>query len=127
MSQHISIPSQSETFPRRSSGVTAGEFTFLSLTALDPETGARDASAVTVEDEVEILFRRADAVLAEAGLSRKDLVKSTCWISDESHRFDFIYAYRDRCADGAYPQRITMSAGLPADCRCAIEFVAAAQ
>ena len=127
MVQHISIPSQNETSPRRSSGVTAGEFTFLSLTALDPETGARDASAVTVADEVEILFQRADAVLAEAGLSRKDLVKSTCWISDESHRFDFIYAYRDRCADGAYPQRITMSAGLPADCRCAIEFVAVKQ
>lgn len=54
-------------------------------------------------------------------------MKSTCWIADEADRFDFLFAYRDECAEGVYPQRITMSVGLPADCRGAIEFVAVKQ
>lgn len=125
MSEFISIPAHAETLPRRSSGATAGGFTFLTVTALDPGTGKRVAEAETVADEVKVLFRRADEILAEAGLTRKDLVKSTCWISDEAHRFEFLYAYRDECAEGVYPQRITMTVGLPSDCRGAIEFVAA--
>ncbi|MCB1273881.1 MAG: RidA family protein [Leucobacter sp.] len=127
MTKHISIPDHNETSPKRSSGATAGAFTFVTVDALDPETGRRVAEADTIENEVKVLFKRADAALAEAGLSRKDLVKSTCWISDEAHRFDFLYAYRDECATGVYPQRITMSVGLPGDCRGAIEFVAVAQ
>lgn len=119
------INTLAETGPRRSSGATVGDLTFLTVTALDPETGKRVPEAGTVAEEVEVLFARADAVLAEAGLTRRDLVKSTCWVSDEEHRFDFIYAYREQCAEGVYPQRITMSLGLPSDARCAIEFVAA--
>ncbi len=126
MSQFISIPTLPETSPQRSSGSIAGEFTFITVTALDPSTGTRASSTVTIEDEVALLWERADAVLAEAGLSRRDLVKSTCWVSDDEFRFPFVYAYRDQCADGVYPQRVTMVAGLPADCRCAIEFVAVA-
>lgn len=127
MSEFISVPTQQEVEPRRSSGATAGGFTFATVTALDPETGRRAAEAGTVAEEVALLFARLDEILAEANLTRVDLVKSTCWISDEDHRFDFIYAYRDHCADGVYPQRITMSVGLPADCRGAIEFIAAAR
>ncbi|MFT4233169.1 MAG: hypothetical protein QM606_10400 [Leucobacter sp.] len=121
MSEFISIPGHHSA----TTGATAGGFTFLTVTALDPATGKRVPEAGSVADEVKVLFERADEILAEAGLGRENLVKSVCWISDEAHRFDFLYAYRDQCAEGVYPQRITMSVGLPGDCRGAIEFVAA--
>ncbi|WP_425839923.1 RidA family protein [Streptomyces fractus] len=125
MPTFISSTSQDERRPRRSSGVTVDNFTFATVTATDPATGRRAADAATVTDEVRRCFASLDDVLRQAGLSRGDLVKTTCWLSDDAYRAEFIDAYRAECAPGVHPQRVTMRAGLPGGCRVAIEAVAA--
>jgi 2-iminobutanoate/2-iminopropanoate deaminase len=125
MPTFISTESQNETYPRRSSGVTVGDFTFATVTALDPATGRRASSAVTITDEIRLCFASIDDVLGQAGLTRSDLVKTTCWVSDDAHRSEFLEAYLAECAPGVYPERVTMRVGLPGDCRVAIEAVAA--
>lgn len=124
MAKFINLPTHNETHPKRSSGVTVGDLTFATVTALDPETGRSAAADMAPKEEVAFVFSRADEVLAQAGLTRKDLVKATCWIASEDERIEILTAYRAQCAEGVFPQRITMSVGLPADCRVAIEFIA---
>jgi 2-iminobutanoate/2-iminopropanoate deaminase len=54
------------------------------------------------------------------------VVKSTCYFSDEAHRFEAIEAYRQAFAPGPYPARCSFTLGLAGDCRVQIEVVAAA-
>ncbi|GHB73816.1 hypothetical protein GCM10010377_75280 [Streptomyces viridiviolaceus] len=125
MPTFISAESQNETHPRRASGVTVGDFTFAGVSALDPVTGRRAASAVTIRDEIRHCFASLDEVLRQAGLTRSDLLKTTCWVSDDAYRTEFIEAYLAECVPGVYPARVTLRAGIPGDCRVAIEAVAA--
>ena len=125
MPTFISTESQTQSQPKRSPGVTVGDLTFLSATALDPATGRRAGSASSVTDEVRHCFASLDEVLHQAGLTRADLVKTTCWVSDDAHRAEFIEAYRLECAEGVFPQRVTMRVGLPGGCRVAIDAIAA--
>ncbi|MFG2658479.1 RidA family protein [Streptomyces sp. NPDC048425] len=125
MPTFISTATHNEKRPRRSTGVTVGDFTFATVTALDPATGRRAGDTVTITDEIRRCFASIDDVLGQAGLTRADLIKTTCWVSDDAHRPEFLEAYLSECAPGVYPERVTMRAGLPGDCRVAIEAVAA--
>ncbi|MFA3878013.1 RidA family protein [Streptomyces sp. MMCC 100] len=125
MPTFISAESQNETHPRRVSGVTVGDFTLAVVSALDPATGRRAASAVTIRDEIHHCFASLDEVLHRAGLTRSDLLKTTCWVSDDAYRAEFIEAYLAECVPGVYPERVTLRAGVPGDCRVVIEAVAA--
>lgn len=105
-------------------GVLVGDYLLATGTAADRLTGRVAPGISTIAEELGRCFEVLDTALGEAGMSRSDLVKTTCWITDEEHRAEFISAYRDACADGVYPARVTMVAGLPGNCRVAIEAVA---
>src|SRR5690606_26751740 len=92
--------------------------------AMDPETLQRRADAVTLEDEVRIAFENIDHILGEAGLSRKDIVKTTCYLSDDALRFEFIPAFKAAFGEGPYPARCTFVVGLAADLRAQIDVIA---
>ena len=110
-------------------GVSAGSVTdrlvFAAASAIDPATMQRIPEADTIFNETRICFERIEKTLNEAGLNLNDIAKCTCWVSDEAHRMDFIYAYRDLLAPGPYPSRATFSIGLPGDARVQIDAIAA--
>jgi 2-iminobutanoate/2-iminopropanoate deaminase len=106
-----------------SSGVAAGPYAFAAGMALDYETLRRPADA-TIADEVRICLERIATTLARGGFTLKDIVKTTCWLSDDAHRAEFWAAYRDVFAPGPYPTRVTLVAGLAGDCRVEIDAIA---
>ncbi|MGH3244329.1 MAG: RidA family protein [Spirillospora sp.] len=110
-------------------GVSAGAVTdrlvFASGLAIDASTMRRVPEAATIKDEVRVCLQRIEGTLREAGLTLKDLAKVTCWVSEEAHRMEFVYAYRDLLAPGPYPSRATFSIGLAGDCRVQIDALAA--
>jgi 2-iminobutanoate/2-iminopropanoate deaminase len=110
-------------------GVSAGAVTdrlvFAGASAIDPSTMKRVPEADTVFNEVRVCFEKIEATLKEAGLTLRDIVKTTCWISDEAHRMDFVYAYHDLLAPGPYPSRASFVIGIVGDCRVQIEAIAA--
>jgi 2-iminobutanoate/2-iminopropanoate deaminase len=110
-------------------GVSAASVTdrlvFSSTLAIDVTTMKRVPEADTIEGEVKVCLDRLEANLAEAGLTLKDIVKTTCWVSAEEHRLDFAYAYRDLLAPGPYPSRALFVIGLAGDCRVQIDAIAA--
>jgi 2-iminobutanoate/2-iminopropanoate deaminase len=97
---------------------------YTSASAVDPATRRRVDEADTVFNETNVIIGRIERSLGEAGLTLRDLAKVTCFVSDEQHRFDFIYAYRDLLAPGPYPSRATYSIGLVGDCRVQIDAIA---
>ncbi|MBS1887873.1 MAG: RidA family protein [Actinobacteria bacterium] len=101
-----------------------GPFVYASSLAIDIETVRRLPEADTVAAETRIVMEKIEAQLAAAGLARKDIVKTTCYLSDESHRMEFVGAYKEHFGDGPYPARCTVVLGLAGDCRVQIEAVA---
>jgi 2-iminobutanoate/2-iminopropanoate deaminase len=97
---------------------------YLAASAVDPATRRRVAEADTVHNETKVVIERLERGLLAAGLTLRDLAKVTCFVSDEEHRFDFIYAYRDLLAPGPYPSRATYSIGIVGDCRVQIDAIA---
>jgi hypothetical protein len=67
----------------------------------------RVPGAGTITQETQIVFERVAARLAAAGLGLGDVVKTTCYLRDESYREEFAQAYRDVFAPGLYPARCT--------------------
>lgn len=107
-----------------SSGVASDVFVYAAGLALDPKTLRRRADAVTVGDETRICLENIGKILAEAGLTLRHVVKTTCYVRDESHRFEFIEAYKAAFDPGPYPARCSFVLGLAADLRVQIEAVA---
>ncbi|MGE2716435.1 RidA family protein [Mycolicibacterium litorale] len=92
--------------------------------AIDAETGRRRADAATVGDETRVCFDNIRRILAEAGLGLADIAKTTCYLQDEEHRFEFFEAYKEHFGDGPYPARVTVIVGIASDCRVQIEAIA---
>ncbi|MEQ9244093.1 RidA family protein [Roseovarius indicus] len=107
-----------------SRGVATEHFVYAAGLAIDGATMRRVPEADTIENETRICLQRIEDTLAEAGLSLKDVAKTSCWVSDEAYRFEFIHAYRDYFAPGPFPSRGTVSASLAGDCRVQIEVTA---
>jgi 2-iminobutanoate/2-iminopropanoate deaminase len=107
-----------------SSGVAAGGYAFAAGMALDYATLRRTAAAASIADEVRICLDRIATTLGRGGFALSDVVKTTCWLSDEAHRAEFLVAYREVFAPGPYPARVTLVAGLAGDCRVEIDAVA---
>lgn len=107
-----------------SSGAGTDVFVHAAGLALDPATIRRRADAATIADEVRICFENIGAILAEAGLGLRDVVKTTCYLRDESYRGEFIEAYRAVFEPGPFPARCTFVLGLAADLRVQIEATA---
>lgn len=107
-----------------SSGTATDVFVYAAGLALDPTTMSRRADAATVGDETRICLHNIDLVLAEAGLTRRDIVKTTCYLRDDSYRMEFIEAYREAFGAGPFPARATLVLGLASDLRVQIEAIA---
>lgn len=107
-----------------SSGAATEVFVYAAGLALDPNTLRRRADADTVGAETRICLRNIKAILAGTGLTLRHVVKTTCYLSNEAHRGEFIAAYREVFDPGPYPARCTFVLGLAADLRVQIEAVA---
>lgn len=105
-------------------GTATDSLAFAAGIALDTTTMRRRADAVTITDEVRIVFENLDQILGEAGLSRKDIVKTTCYLSDAEHRPEFLDAFKSELGAGPYPHRCTFILGLAADTRVQIDAIA---
>ncbi len=64
----------------------ADGYLFATGSAVDPRTGRLATGVETIEEEVARSFDVLDEALGRADMSRADLVKTTCWITDESLR-----------------------------------------
>lgn len=78
-----------------SQGLKVGDFVFVAgQTPTNPVTGRIDAE--TIEDQTAQVIDNIEAILAEAGLTLADVVKSTVHLSDMElfSRFNAVYASR---------------------------------
>ncbi len=107
-----------------SSGTATESLAFATGLAMDPTTLRRREDAETLEDEVRIAFENIDSILGEAGLSRKDIVKTTVYLRNDSDRGALIPAYKAEFGEGPYPARCTFVVGLAADLRVQIDVIA---
>lgn len=101
-----------------------GDLVFLGGMALDLSTLTREAAAVTIADELRISLDGILRTLEQAGGTLADIVKVTCYLSDDRYRAEFRQAFRETFAPGPYPKCLAIVAGLAGDCRVEIEVVA---
>jgi 2-iminobutanoate/2-iminopropanoate deaminase len=108
-----------------SSGTATDQFVYTAGLALDPATMRRRADAVSIGDETRICLENIEVTLAEEGLTLRDIVKTTCYLRDETYRGEFIEAYRAKFGAGPYPARCSFVLGIASDLRVQIEAIAA--
>ena len=64
-----------------SQAVWAGDFLYLSgMMPIDPATGALEPADITLQ--AQRIKKNVEAVLAEAGLTQENVVRTTCFLSD---------------------------------------------
>lgn len=108
-----------------SSGTGTDAFVYAAGLALDPDTMKRRTDAASIAEETRICLENIQLILAEEGLGLRDIVKTTCYLRDESYRGEFIEAYKAVFDPGPYPARCSFVLGLASDLRVQIEAVAA--
>jgi 2-iminobutanoate/2-iminopropanoate deaminase len=91
---------------------------------IDPETGALEPADITLQ--AQRIMKNVEAVLAEAGLTQENVVKTTCFLSDMANFAPFNAVY------GAYftskPARSCVAVReLPKQLLCEIEVIAVAE
>jgi 2-iminobutanoate/2-iminopropanoate deaminase len=81
MLERVSTPKAPAAIGPYSQAVWAGDFLYLSgMMPIDPETGALEPADITLQ--AERIMKNVEAVLAEAGLTQENVVKTTCFLSD---------------------------------------------
>lgn len=105
-------------------GAATEELVFAAGMAADTENGGRLPGTDSVGDETRVCLRMIDAVLREAGCTLADVVKTTCYLSDQSYRQEFMAAYREFFEDGRWPARCTFVVGIGGTCRVEIDAIA---
>ncbi|WP_449281530.1 RidA family protein [Leucobacter sp.] len=113
-------PQQTQSDPAQSTPIV-----YASSLAIDVATMKLVPEADTIANETRVVFERISRQLEAAGLTLADVVKTTCYLSDESHREEFATAYDETFAPGPYPVNLTIVLGLAGDCRVQIEVAAA--
>lgn len=104
----------------------AAPFTYASSLAIDVATMRRVPEAATIAGETAVVFQRIGKQLEAAGLTVRDIVKTTTYVRDEAYLEEFERAYRETFAAQPLPARCTVLLGLAGDCRIQIEVAAAA-
>ncbi len=106
-----------------SHGVWAGDLLYLSgQTPIDPATKALAPGGVA--EQTEQVFRNLEAVVADAGLSMDDVIKTTVFLTtmDDFAEMNAVYGQH---FVAPFPARSTVAvAGLPLGARVEIELVA---
>ena len=81
MLERVSTPKAPAAIGPYSQAVWAGDFLYLSgMMPIDPETGALEPADITLQ--AERIMKNVEAVLAEAGLTQENVVKTSCFLSD---------------------------------------------
>ena len=92
MLERVSTPKAPAAIGPYSQAVWAGNFLYLSgMMPIDPETGALEPADITVQ--AERIMKNVEAVLAEAGLTQENVVKTTCFLSDMANFAPFNAVY----------------------------------
>jgi len=106
-----------------SHGVWAGELLYLSgQTPIDPATGQLVEGGVT--EQTERVFANLRAVVADAGLSMDDVIKTNVFLTTMGDFAEMNAVYGQHFTE-PYPARSTVAvAGLPLGARVEIELVA---
>ena len=92
MLDRVSTPKAPAAIGPYSQAVWAGDFLYLSgMMPIDPATGALEPDDITVQ--AERIMKNIEAVLAEAGLTQENVVKTTCFLSDMANfgAFNAVY------------------------------------
>lgn len=119
----ITAPQAPAAIGPYSHAIHAGPFVFCSgQTPLDPATGK--LAEGDIEPQTHQVFTNIKAVLSAAGLSLKDVVKSTVYLKDMGD-FQKMNAIYEAAFAPHKPARTTIQAAkLPLDCRVEIEVIA---
>lgn len=107
-----------------SQGIETDAFVFVVGMAVDDQAGTRMKEAETVEEETRICLESIGAVLAEAGCSLKDVVKTTVYVAERDHYDAMNKVYREYWDQGEEPVRCSLFVGIAGDCRIEIDAVA---
>lgn len=108
-----------------SQAICAGGFVFTSgQIALDPETGVLVGN--TVAEQAEQIMKNLSAVLAAAGCTFDDVVKTTCFITDMADFASFNEVY-GRYITSAPARSCVAAAALPKGALAEVEVIAQAK
>jgi 2-iminobutanoate/2-iminopropanoate deaminase len=116
-------PQYDDSYPL-SQGVETETMVFANGMAFDNDSRTRMAGAVTIADETRLVFDALAAVLADAGASLADVVKTTVYLSDRAFYDEMNSVYRTHWAPGEYPTRATVYVGIGSECRVEIDVIA---
>lgn len=105
-------------------GVATNGYVFAGGMALDLHTLKRLPEADTIANETKLCLQEIEEILHAAGCTLRDVVKTTCYLSDDSYRAEFWKAYTEVFAPGPYPARCTFVVGIAAGCRVEIDAIA---
>jgi reactive intermediate/imine deaminase len=106
-----------------SQAVEAGGFLF-SAGQIGLVPGTPDFAGEDVETQVTQVFQNLAAILDEAGLTFRDVVKATVYLAD-MREFPLVSAIYEKYFTEPYPARATVAAaGLPKGARVEIDVVA---
>lgn len=123
MNSEIATKQAPEAIGPYSQGIIAGEYVFVSgQLPVNPKTGCVECD--TIEGQAKQSLENVSAVLKEVGLTLKDVVKTTCFISnmDDFATFNKVYS---EYFTGTCPARSCIAAKeLPKKVLCEIEVIA---
>lgn len=105
-------------------GVATNGYVFAGGMALDLHKLERLAEADTIAAETKLCLKEIEGILKAAGCTLRDVVKTTCYLSDDAYRAEFWQAYTEVFAPGPYPARCTFVVGIAGDCRVEIDAIA---
>jgi 2-iminobutanoate/2-iminopropanoate deaminase len=108
-----------------SGGAATGKFFFVGAMALDMEKLRRLDEADTVANEVRFCLNRLQQRLQARGLGKRDIVRLTCYITDQSYREDLHAGIREFFGAGPYPATFEVVAGIAVGCRVELEALVA--
>ena len=92
MLERVSTPKAPAAIGPYSQAVWAGNFLYLSgMMPIDPATGALEPADIRVQ--AARIMKNVEAVLAEAGLTQENVVKTTCFLSDMANFAAFNEVY----------------------------------
>lgn len=106
-----------------SQAIWAGNFVFTSgQVPIDPAVGK--IVETTIEAQTEQVMRNLSAVLAEAGLTFADVVKTTCFLSDMNDFAAFNGVYQTFFTKNPPARSCVQVAKLPLDAKVEVELIA---
>lgn len=120
----ISTQNAPEAIGPYNQAIDLGDFVFLSgQIPIDPQTG--ELVHGDIESQANQVFANIRAVLNEAGLSFKNVVKTTCFLIDLGEFTTFNSIYASFFEKGKEPARSTIQvAALPKGAKVEIEVIA---